>query len=82
MGTAVVAPVPGARVPRVLRKRVVSAVVLVPIVVWMVAGAPGWLFPTVVVVVSGAVAWEFMRLFARAGRAVRPVLTVLCTGGV
>jgi phosphatidate cytidylyltransferase len=82
MVTAVAAPVRGARVSNVLRKRVVSAVVLIPIVVWIVTGAPVWLFPATVVVVSGAAAWEFARLFARAGRAARPGLTALCTAVV
>ena len=82
METAEVASVRGAGVSSGLRKRVVSAVVLVPIMVWIVAGAPAWLFTTVVVVVSGAVAWEFGRLFERAGHAIQPVLIVLCTAAV
>lgn len=82
MVTAVAAPLRGARVSNVLRKRVVSAVVLIPIVVWMVTGAPVWLFPAVVVGVSGAAAWELARLFARAGRAARPGLTALGTAVV
>jgi len=82
METAVVAPVQSARVPSGLRKRVMSTVVLAPLVVWIVVGAPAWLFATVVVVVSGAAAWEFGRLFAGAGRAVRPGIVVLCTAGV
>lgn len=82
METAVVAPVRSAGLPSGLRKRVLSAAVLVPIVVGIVAGAPAWLFPAVVVLVSGAAAWEFGRLFARTGHALRPMLTVLCTAGV
>jgi phosphatidate cytidylyltransferase len=82
MGTVVVAPLRGGGVPSVLRKRVVSAALLVPVVVWMVAAGPGWLFPAALVVVSGAAAWEFVRLFARVGRAVQPLLSVLCTAGV
>ena len=82
MGTAVAAPLRGTGIPNVLWKRVASTVVLAPVVVWMVMGGPGWLFSTVVVLASGAVAWELVRLFARAGRRVWPVLTALCTAGV
>jgi phosphatidate cytidylyltransferase len=82
METAVVTPVKGAGVSSGLRKRVVSAVVLVPIMVWIVTGAPAWLFATIVVVVSGAAAWEFGRLFARMGHVIQPALIVLCTAAV
>jgi CDP-diglyceride synthetase len=65
-------------VASVLWKRVLSAAVLIPAVVWVVAGAPPWVFGSLAVALSAAAAWEFCRLFQRAGRVVRPGLAALC----
>lgn len=75
MAAAAVLGVGGvARAERVVLKRVASAVVLVPIFVWIVAWAPDWLFQSVVVVLAGVGAWEFGRLFDRGGHPVyRPL---------
>jgi phosphatidate cytidylyltransferase len=78
----VAVPVDGARAPSGLRKRVLSAAVLIPAVVWAVAGAPPWVFGGIVVALSAAAAWEFCGLFQRAGRAARPGLSALCCAAV
>jgi len=52
---------------RAVQKRVLSAAVLFPAVVWVVAGAPFWVFGASPVALSAAAAWEFCRLFQRAG---------------
>jgi phosphatidate cytidylyltransferase len=82
MSTAVAVPLRGGSVPNVLWKRVVSAAVLIPIVVWVVWAGPAWLFRSVVVILSGAAAWELVRLFEQAGRARRPGLAALCAAAV
>ena len=66
----------------VLLKRALSAAVLIPAVIWIVAGAPPRVFQVAVVALSAAAAWEFCHLFQRAGRAVRPGLAALCSAGV
>jgi phosphatidate cytidylyltransferase len=78
----VAVPLRGAGVSSVVVKRVLSAAVLIPAVVWVVAGAPPRVFQAVAVALSAAAAWEFCRLFQRAGRAVRPPLAALCCAGV
>jgi phosphatidate cytidylyltransferase len=65
-------------VANVLWKRVLSAAVLIPAVVWVVAGAPSWAFGGVAVALSAAAAWELCGLFRRAGRVVRPGLAAAC----
>jgi phosphatidate cytidylyltransferase len=57
-------------------KRVASAVVLIPVFVWIVAWAPPWVFAALVVAVGTAAAWELTRLFQRAGRPTFPLLSV------
>jgi phosphatidate cytidylyltransferase len=47
-------------------KRVASAVVLIPIFVWMVSRGPAWLFTLFVVAVGAAAMWELTRLLQRA----------------
>jgi phosphatidate cytidylyltransferase len=69
-------------VANVLWQRVLSAAVLIPAVLWVVAGAPPWVFGSVVVVLSAAATWELCRLFQEAGRAVRPGLSALCCAAV
>lgn len=79
---AVAVPLRGARVANVLLKRVLSSAVLIPVVVWVVAGAPPWVFEGLVVALSAVAAWELCRLFQRAGRVLRPGLAALCTAVV
>jgi phosphatidate cytidylyltransferase len=49
-------------------KRVASAVVAIPLFVWMVSWGPAWLFALFVTVVGAAAAWELSRMLAQAGR--------------
>jgi phosphatidate cytidylyltransferase len=49
-------------------KRVASAVVGIPLFVWMVSWGPAWLFALFVTVVGAAAAWELSRMLAQAGR--------------
>jgi phosphatidate cytidylyltransferase len=79
---AVAVSLRGVSVANVLLKRVLSAAVLIPAVVWVVAGAPPRVLQGVVVALSAAAAWEFCFLFQRAGRATRPWLAALCCAGV
>jgi phosphatidate cytidylyltransferase len=72
----------GAGVSSALLRRVLSAAVLIPAAVWIVAGAPPLVFQAVAVALSAVAAWEFCRLFQRAGRAIRPTLAALCCAGV
>jgi phosphatidate cytidylyltransferase len=51
-----------------LVKRALTAVVGIPLFVWVVVGAPRWVFALLVVALSGIAAWELMRMFERAGR--------------
>ena len=48
-------------------KRVVSAIVFIPLFVWMVSRGPQWVFVLFVAAVAGTAAWELARLFERAG---------------
>ena len=54
-------------------KRVASAVVLIPLFLWVVLGAPPWVFVALVVAVGTVAGWELGRMFAKAGRPVSPV---------
>lgn len=51
-----------------LAKRALTTVVGVPLFVWVVVGAPRWVFALLVVASSALAAWELMRMFERAGR--------------
>jgi phosphatidate cytidylyltransferase len=51
-------------------KRLVSALVLLPVFLLIVVKAPGWMFNTLVVIASAAALWELVRLFEQAGRPV------------
>ncbi|HEY3099723.1 MAG TPA: phosphatidate cytidylyltransferase [Methylomirabilota bacterium] len=53
-----------------LLKRLLSALVLLPVFLLIVIKAPGWMFNTLVVVASAAALWELVRLFEQAGRPV------------
>jgi phosphatidate cytidylyltransferase len=50
-------------------RRVASAVVLIPLVVWATLAGPELLFHAVVVALAAAAAWELGRMFERSGRA-------------
>lgn len=54
--------------PAGMLKRVLTAVVLIPAFVWLVARGPGWLFVLVVLAVSAAALWELLSLFEGAGQ--------------
>ena len=51
-------------------KRLLSALVLLPVFLLIVIKAPGWMFNTLVVLASAAALWELVRLFEQAGRPV------------
>ncbi len=50
-----------------LGKRVLSALILLPIFVWIVAAGPAWLFGAMIVAVAARGQWEFTGMFERAG---------------
>lgn len=49
-------------------KRVATAVVFIPLFVWIVMRAPGWVFPALIGAVAAVALWEFYRLFEHAGQ--------------
>ena len=49
-------------------RRALTTAVGIPLFVWVVVGAPRWLFTLLVVALSAIAAWELMRMFERAGR--------------
>lgn len=51
-----------------LGKRILTAVVGIPLFAWIVLGAPRWLLTLLIVALSAIAAWELMRMFERAGR--------------
>lgn len=53
-----------------LLKRLVSALVLLPVFMVIVVNAPGWVFNILVVLASAAALWELARMFEQAGRPV------------
>ena len=63
-------------------KRVASAVVLIPVFVWIGVWAPAWVFAALVVAVGTAAGWELTRLWERAGRATFPLLSVAAGAAV
>ena len=65
-----------------LWRRVASAVVLIPVVVWLTAFAPAPLFHALVIPMAAAAAWELGRMFERAGRATHRWLDPLLTAVV
>ena len=62
-------------------KRIASAVILIPLFVWCVVGAP-WLFRIIVIAAAAGAAWEMLALFERAGRASYRYLGVALTAAV
>jgi len=63
-----------------LLKRLLSALVLLPVFLLIVVKAPGWMFNTLVVIASAAALWELIRLFEQAGRPIDRGLALV--GGV
>ena len=57
-------------------KRVASAVVLIPVFVWITTGAPTWVFQLLVVASSVVACAELARMFERTGRPISTWLTV------
>ncbi len=57
-------------------KRVGSAVVLIPIFVWVTTGAATWVFQLLVIAASVAACLELARMFERTGRPISTWLTV------
>jgi phosphatidate cytidylyltransferase len=62
-----------------LLKRVLSTLVLLPVFIWIVMGAPIWVFGATVVLVAALGQWEFTGMFERAG--VRVFRTLGLIGG-
>jgi phosphatidate cytidylyltransferase len=60
-----------------LLKRLVSALVLLPVFMVIVVNAPGWMFNILVVIASAAALWELARMFEHAGRPVHKWLGVV-----
>ena len=58
-----------------LAKRLVSAVILIPAVVWLTLAGPAVLFHAVVIALAVGAAWELTRMFERAGRGTHGWLT-------
>lgn len=50
-----------------LGKRLLSTLVLLPLFVWIVVGAPAWVFGALVVLVAARGQWELTGMFERAG---------------
>src|SRR5439155_365093 len=49
-------------------RRVATAVVFIPVFVWVVTRAPAWMFPALVSAAAVGALWELYRLFAHAGQ--------------
>lgn len=62
---------------RALLKRLLSALVLLPVFVVIVARAPAWLFDALVVLASAGALWELTRMLEQAGRPVQRRLGLL-----
>jgi phosphatidate cytidylyltransferase len=60
-----------------LLKRAGSAVVAVPLLVWIVWTGPAWLFAALIVALAAAAAWELGRMFVHAGHAAMPSMNVV-----
>jgi len=63
-------------------RRLLSALVLLPVFLLIVIKAPGWMFNTLVVLASAAALWELIRLFEQAGRPVDRGLALVMGVGV
>jgi len=60
----------------VMWRRAASAVVLVPVFVWLTVGAPAWMFQALVVAAAILACLELTRMLERTGRAVHARLAV------
>jgi phosphatidate cytidylyltransferase len=65
-----------------LVQRALTAAVGIPLFVWVVVGAPPWVFGALAVGLSAVAAWELMRMFERAGRPGHRTVAVLGTAVV
>lgn len=65
-----------------LPRRLLSAVVFIPIFVWLLYGVAPEIFSVFVLVLSAGAQWEFTRMFERAGEAVYPWVGLLAGLGV
>lgn len=65
-----------------LGKRLLTAAVGIPLFVWIVLGAPRWVFAVLVVTLSAIAAWELMRMLERADRPGYTTLGVLGAAAV
>ena len=63
-----------------LLKRVLSTLILLPVVLTIVMAGPVWLFGATIVLIGAASQWEFTGMFARAG--IRTYRTIGLVGGV
>lgn len=66
VGPAVMVGQPGGW--RTVLRRVVTAAVFVPLFVWTVARAPGWLFAALVAATAAVALWELVRMLEQAGQ--------------
>jgi phosphatidate cytidylyltransferase len=83
MGTAEAVRVRGDQVPiPAVWKRLGSAVVLIPVFVWLLASGPAVLFVALVVVLSAAASWEVERMLGRAGHATGGPLAVVASAAL
>jgi phosphatidate cytidylyltransferase len=57
-------------------KRIGSAIVLIPVFVWITTGAPTWVFQLLVIAASVVACLELARMFERTGRPISTWLTV------
>ena len=57
-------------------KRIGSAIVLIPVFVWITTGAPAWVFQLLVIAASVVACLELARMFERTGRPISTWLTV------
>jgi phosphatidate cytidylyltransferase len=60
-----------------LARRLLSALVVVPLLLWTLYGGPQWLFPITVLLLAAAAHWEFARMFRQAGEETMPWLGTL-----
>src|SRR5262249_44907280 len=49
-------------------KRVATAIVFIPVFVWIVTRAPGWAFAALLTATAAVALWELYRLFEHAGQ--------------
>jgi phosphatidate cytidylyltransferase len=67
VGVPIPAPAHAASRGAALLRRTASTLVLLPVFIWIVMGAPIWVFGATVVLVAALGQWEFTGMFERAG---------------